>query len=167
MSFSTFTLDELNQLVIAEGWKEEDVPAIFNRFLQLISEEDQIIFGNDHFWALVLDDAGNMTEEEETMQIGGDNEDGSGGLDESVGQDGSDRDLDRHLDISEPFWTYVKRWKSDGVSFLVRFQEMEDVEDVNQLLLALFERVSNFNFYSFVVILKYKIFFKTFDNLLF
>ena len=71
-----------------------------------------------------MDDAGKMTEEEQIMQVGRGNEDGSGRWDDlggEGGQDESDRDLDRHLDIGEPFWAYVKRWKSDGVSFLVRF----------------------------------------------
>ena len=38
--------------------------------------------------------------------------------------------------------TDLKQCKSDGLSFLVRFQEMEDMEDSNRLLLALLERVS-------------------------
>ena len=35
----------------------------------------------------------------------------------------------------------VKQWKSGGVSFLVRFWEMHNLHDVNQLLLSLFEKV--------------------------
>ena len=91
MSFSTFTLADLNQLVIAAQWSEEEVPVIFNRFLWLVwaEEEDHIIFGNNHFWEIAMGNNSERTGEEEIMQMGGGN------------QDESDDNLDRYLDIGD------------------------------------------------------------------
>ena len=69
MALSTSTLGELNQLVIADRGMEEDVPEIFNQFLQLIAEKDKVDFGNKWFWVIVLDNA-RESMEEKGLKIG-------------------------------------------------------------------------------------------------
>ena len=50
-------------------------------------------------------------------------------------------DLDWHCEISETFRQWVLRFWTDGMAFTVKFRQMDEVSDANQLLLELFERV--------------------------